>query len=62
MLTIPQLQWNQQKNIEPVGTCFCDVLQPEGALRPLTMALAPGLAAVLRTVPLGDKVALGEVA
>ena len=62
MLTIPQLRWDQQKNIGPVGSCFCDVPQPEGALRRLTMVLAPGLVAVLRTVPLGDNVALGEVA
>ena len=39
---------------------FCDVPQPEGSLRCLTMASAPSLAAVLRTVPLGDNVALGE--
>ena len=62
MLTIPLLQWDQQKNIGPVGSCFCDIPQPEGALRRLTMASAPGLVAVLRTVPLGDNVALGEVA
>ena len=62
MLTIPQLRWDQQKNIGPVGSCFCDVPQPEGALRRLTMASALGLAAVLLTVPLGDNVALGDVA
>ena len=62
MLTIPRLQWNQQKNIGPTGSCFCDVLEPEGALRRLTMASAPGLAAILCTIPLGDNVALGEVA
>ena len=60
MLTIPQLRWDQQKNIGPVGSCFCDVPQPEGVLRRLTKASAPGLAAVLRTIPLGDNVALGE--
>ena len=62
MLDVPQLQWNQQKNIGPVGTCFCDVPQPEGALRRLIMTSPLGLVAVFRTVPLGDKVALGEVA
>ena len=61
MLTIPQLQWDQQKNIGPMGSCFCDVPQPEGALRRLTMASELGLAAVLRTDPPGDNVALGEV-
>ena len=61
MLTVPQLQWNQQKNIRPVRTCFCDVPQPERALRRLTMASAPGLATVLCTVPLGYKVAFGKV-
>ena len=61
VLTIPRLQWNRQKNMGPVGSLFCDVPQPEGALRRLTMASAPGLAAVLRIVPLGDNVALGEV-
>ena len=62
MLDIPQLQWDQQKNIGPVGSCFYDVPQPEGALRRLTRASAPGLVAVLRTVPVGGKTALGEVA
>ena len=62
VLTIPQLQWNQQKNIGPAKSCFRDVPQPEGALRCLTMASAPGLVAVLCTVPFGDKVSLGEVA
>jgi len=62
VLTIPQLQWDQQKNIGPMGSCFCDVPQPEGALRCLTMASAAGLAAVLHIVPLGDNVALEEVA
>ena len=61
MLTVPQLQWNQQKNIGPVGSFFCDVPQHEGALRRLTMASTPDLAVVLRTVPVGDKVAFGEV-
>ena len=60
MLDIPRLQWDQQKNIRPVRTCFCDVPQPEGALRRLIMASAPGLASVLRTVPVGDKVGLKE--
>ena len=46
----------------PVGSCFCDVPQPEGVLKRLTMASVPGLVAVLRTVPLGDNIALREVA
>ena len=45
----------------PVRSYFCDVPQPEGALRRLTMASAPGLVAVLRIVPLGNNVALGEM-
>ena len=60
-LDIPQLQRDQRKNIGPVRTCFCDVPQPEGALRCLTMASVPGLVAVLCIVPLGDNVALGEM-
>src|SRR6185437_15600902 len=44
-----------------MGPCLCDVPQPEGALRRLTMASVPGLVAVLRIVPLGDNVALGEI-
>ena len=60
MRTIPQLQWDQQKSIGPVGSCSCDVPYPEGGWRCLTMALVPGLVAVLRIVPPGNKVALGE--
>ena len=44
-----------------MGPCLCDVPQPEGALRRLTMVSAPGLVAVLRIVPLGDNIALGEM-
>ena len=61
MLTVPQLQWDQQKSIGPVGSCFCNVPQPEGVLRCLTMASVPGLVAVLRIVPLGDNVTPGEM-
>ena len=60
MRTIPQLQWDQQKSIGPMGSCSCDVPWPEGGWRCLTMALVPGLVAVLRIVPPGNKVALGE--
>src|SRR6185503_1785774 len=42
-------------------SCFCNVPYPEGALRCLTMALVPGLVVVLRIVPPGDNVALGEM-
>ena len=42
--------------------CFSDVPQPEGALRCLTMVSAPGFVTILRTVPVGDKVALREMA
>ena len=57
MLTIPRLQWNRQKNMGPVGSLFCDVPQPEGALRRLTMALALGLVSVLRAIPFGEETA-----
>ena len=61
MHTIPQLQWDQQKSIGPVGSCSCDVPLPEGGWRCLTMALVQGLVAVLPIVPPGNKVALGEM-
>ena len=57
----PSASVGLEKNIGPVGPCLCDVPQPEGALRRLTMASTPGLVAVLRIVPLGDNVALGEM-
>ena len=60
MLTIPRLQWDQQKNTGPEGSNLYDVPQPEGALRCLSIASVPGLVAVLRIVPFGDNVALGE--
>ena len=44
-----------------MGPCLCDVPQPEGALRRLTMASVPGLVAILRIVPHGDNVALGKM-
>ena len=44
-----------------MGSFLCDVPQPEGALRRLTMVLALGLVAVLRIVPPGDNVAFGEM-
>jgi len=44
-----------------MGSCFCDVPQPEGALRRLTTASMPGLVAALRIVSLGDNVAPGEM-
>ena len=58
--SIPQVKWDQQKSIGPVGSYSCDVPWPEGGWRRLTVALAPGLATVFRIVPPGDKVALGE--
>ena len=44
-----------------MGPCLYDVPQPEGVLRRLTMASALGLVVVLRIIPLGDNVALGEM-
>ena len=43
-----------------MGSCSCDVPLPEGGWRRPTMALVPGLVAVLRIISRGNKVALGE--
>jgi hypothetical protein len=42
--------------------CFYDVPQLKGVARCPGMTLAPGFVAVLGTIPVGDKVALEEVA
>src|SRR6185503_16211196 len=49
--TIPQLQWDQQKSIGPMGSCSYDVPWPEGGWRRLTVVVVPGLVAVFRIVP-----------
>ena len=46
----------------PERACFCDVPQPEGVARCPGVMSAPGFVAVLRTVPVGDKVAPGDAA